>query len=108
MLCACTSSGCLFTLLTAPVPLQVWVLDALPGEVRSGDMGGADRPADLISTLQRLPLPIPSRHWLIGTLEGAGFSRQVATWAATNLTPLAGTDGLGWGFDLAGIAQMFR
>lgn len=32
--------------------VQVWVLDALPGEVRSGDMGGADRPADLISTLQ--------------------------------------------------------
>jgi hypothetical protein len=35
-----------------PRPVQVWVLDALPGEVRSGDMGGADRPADLISTLQ--------------------------------------------------------
>lgn len=87
---------------------QVWVLDALPGEVRSGDMGGADRPADLISTLQQLPLPLPSRHWLISRLEEAGFSRQVAAWAATNLTPLAGGGGLGWSFDLSGIAQMFR
>lgn len=98
---------------TAPTPcfiaarLQVWVLDTLPGEVRSGDMGGADRPADLISTLQRVPLPVPNRQWLISHLEGAGFSRQVAAWAATNLAPLP-SGGLGWGFDLAGISQMFR
>lgn len=87
--------------------LQVWVLDALPGEVRSGDMGGADRPADLISTLQRVPLPVPNRQWLINHLESGGFSRQVATWSATNLAPAVG-GGLTWGFDLAGIAQMFR
>lgn len=90
-----------------PRPVQVWVLDTLPGEVRSGDMGGADRPADLISTLQRVPLPVPNRQWLISHLEGAGFSRQVAAWAATNLAPLP-SGGLGWGFDLAGISQMFR
>ena len=60
-----------------PPSLKVWVLDALPGEVRSGDMGGADRPADLISTLQGIPLPVPSRHWLVGHLESTGFSRQV-------------------------------
>lgn len=93
-----------------PRPVQVWVLDALPGEVRSADMGGNDRPADLISTLQQVPLPVPSRHWLIAHLEAAGFSRQVSAWAATNLAarqPAAG-GGLGWGFDLSGIAQMFR
>ena len=89
--------------------MQVWVLDALPGEVRSGDMGGADRPADLISTLQQVPLPVPSRNWLIGHLEAAGFSRQVSAWAATNLAAAAGgSGGLSWGFDLAGIAHMFR
>lgn len=88
---------------------QVWVLDALPGEVRSGDMGGADRPADLISTLQAVPLPVPSRHWLISHLEASGFSRTVAAWAATNLAPLAGgAPGMTWAFDLPGIAQMFR
>lgn len=87
------------------------MLDALPGEVRSGDMGGADRPADLISTLQQVPLPVPSRNWLVGHLEAAGFSAQVSAWAATNLAAQAGgssSSGLGWGFDLAGIAQMFR
>lgn len=83
------------------------MLDALPGEVRSGDMGGADRPADLISTLQSVPLPVPSRHWLISKLEASGFSQQVASWASTNLAPLAG-GGLGWTFDLAGISQLFR
>lgn len=35
------------------LPMQVWVLDTLPGDVRSGDMGGADRPADLITLLQQ-------------------------------------------------------
>lgn len=86
------------------------MLDTLPGEVRSADMmGGADRPADLISTLQAVPLPVPSRHWLIQRLESAGFSRDVATWAATNLVHAPnGGEGLSWGFDLAGIAQMFK
>ena len=90
------------------------MLDALPGEVRSGDMGsaaggaGADRPADLISTLQACPLPVPSRNWLVAHLEAGGFSRQVATWASSNLVPLpAPHAGMGWGFDLAGIKQMF-
>jgi pimeloyl-ACP methyl ester carboxylesterase len=92
-----------------PRPVQVWVLDALPGEVRSGDMGGADRPADLISTLQAVPLPLPSRHALVAHLEAAGFSRTVAAWAATNLGPApGGGPGLSWTFDLPGIAQMFR
>ena len=69
--------------------LQVWVLDALPGEVRSGDMGGADRPADLISTLQNvrnccMPLrtvawPLSPWHCACGhaaSLGGAGFARH--------------------------------
>jgi pimeloyl-ACP methyl ester carboxylesterase len=92
-----------------PRPVQVWVLDALPGEVRSGDMGGADRPADLISMLLAMPPVIPSRHWLISQLEAANFSSAVARWAATNLAPLAsGAPGLTWAFDLQGIRQMFR
>ncbi len=40
----------------------------------------------------------------------ASHDLQVAIWAATNLAPLpsSGDGGLGWGFDLSGIAQMFR
>ena len=91
-----------------PRPVKVWALDALPGEVRSGEMGAQDRPADLITTLQHLPLPLPSRHWLVQRLEAAGFSTAVAAWAATNLAPLPGGGGLGWSFDLAGIADMYR
>jgi hypothetical protein len=58
----------------------------------------------------QIRLPVTSRNWLTSKLEAAGFSRQVAIWAATNLAPLPSSSdgGLGWGFDLAGIAQMFR
>jgi hypothetical protein len=41
-------------------------------------------------------------------LESAGFSRTVAAWAASSLAPSSGGEGLVWGFDLPGIAQMFR
>ena len=52
----------LITLILPPPCVQAWVLDALPGEVRSSEMGGQDRPADLITALRRTPLPIPSRQ----------------------------------------------
>lgn len=89
--------------------MQAWVLDALPGEVRSGEMGNQDRPADLITALLRMPLPLPSRQALISRLEEQGFSTAVATWAAMNLTPFQGDpSSLVWGFDLNGIAEMYR
>ena len=94
-----------------PRPVQVWVLDALPGEVRSGEMGQTDRPADLISTLLTMPLPIRDRPSLISYLERAGFSPAVAAWTASSLTPVSPTDrsqGFVWSFDLQGIAEMYR
>lgn len=94
-----------------PRPVQVWVLDALPGEVRSGEMGQRDRPADLITTLVSTPLPIPDRAYLISCLDRAGFSAPVAAWTASNLTPVDPNDksqGLTWAFDLHGIAEMYR
>jgi pimeloyl-ACP methyl ester carboxylesterase len=91
-----------------PRPVRVWVLDALPGEVRSGEMGAtADRPADLIDALRAAPTPLPSRAALAARLARAGFSDAVAAWAATNLEP----DGAGawdWAFDLEGVAEMYR
>jgi len=94
-----------------PRPVKVWVLDSLPGEVRSGEMGAVDRPADLISTLLNTPLPIADRASLIQRLEVAGFSPQVASWAALNLAPYDPVDrskGMGWTFDLSGIAEMYQ
>ena len=70
--------------------VQVWVLDALPGEVRSGERGGQDHPADLIAALQQLPMPIPNRSHLQNYLVQRGFSLQIARWASTNLRPLHG------------------
>lgn len=90
-----------------PRPVKVWVLDALPGEVRSGEMGAQDRPADLITTLQSIRLPVSSRSALISFLEGRGFSAGVATWAASSLVSAPG-GGLVWSFDLPGIAQMYK
>jgi len=90
-----------------PRPVKVWVLDALPGEVRSGEMGATDRPADLITTLQRIPLPISSRGELVSWLESAGFSLPVASWTAQNLAPIKSGHGLTWSFDLKGIASMY-
>jgi pimeloyl-ACP methyl ester carboxylesterase len=91
-----------------PRPVRVWVLDALPGEVRSGEMGAtADRPADLLDALRAAPTPLPSRAALAARLARAGFSGAVAAWAATNLEP----DGAGawdWALDLEGAAEMYR
>lgn len=92
-----------------PRPVKVWALDSLPGEIRSGEMGGTDRPADLITTLQRIPLPQANRSDVISFLERSGFSKQVSAWVATNLKPLAPGDArLTWGFELEGIASMYR
>eukprot|EP00967_Tisochrysis_lutea_P079082 scaffold108029_cov20-Tisochrysis_lutea.AAC.2 len=40
-------------------------LDCLPGEVRAGEIGGKDHPAKLISTLQAMPTPLPSRNAVV-------------------------------------------
>ena len=72
------------------VTLQVWVLDALPGEVRAGDSQRKDHPADLIACLQRLPMPIPNRTLLQNYLSDHGFSNHIAKWTSTNLKPVNG------------------
>lgn len=63
----------------------------------------------LLSHLQSIALPVSSRCALASFLEGRGFSPAVAAWAATNLAPAAGGGpGLAWGFDLAGISDMYK
>ena len=69
----------------------MWVLDALPGDVRAGaGPGRQDHPADLIAALQRITLPLPNRSHLQSLLTGQGFSPPIARWASTNLRPVNG------------------
>ncbi len=114
-----------------PRPVQVWVLDAPPGEARAGGGGGpgtgggggggADSPAQLIESLRRLQLPVASRADVIDHLVAHGFSLPVARWMTTNLKPVDGaaplssstssgdsSGGLTWAFDLDGIAEMYQ
>lgn len=95
-----------------PRPVQAWVLDALPGEVRNDDDSGQDHPYDLIKTLQSIPLPIKSRSDLINELISKGFSKSIATWMTTNLVPMNSSNstqnGFRWSFDLTGIEQLYK
>lgn len=70
--------------------VQVWVLDALPGEVRTGGQETQDHPRTLIAHLRQIPLPLPNRTALQNNLLDAGFSLTVARWASTNLQPVNG------------------
>ena len=92
-----------------PRPVQVWVLDALPGEVRAGGGldGGADHPSDLIAALQKLPQPLESRAALIDALTARGFSLPIARWMTTNVKPASDGRGLRWAFDLDAIADLY-
>ena len=61
------------------------MLDALPGDVRAGDPSSQDHPANLIRTLQRVPLPLPNRTALQQQLAQQGVSAPITQWASTNL-----------------------
>lgn len=54
------------------VVLQAWVLDTLPGDVRAGEPGRKDHPADLIAALRRLPLPVADRNSVMDYLTQLG------------------------------------
>ena len=90
-----------------PRPVQVWVLDTLPGTVRTGGPDGHDHPGDLIDTLRSVPLPVADKQQLVAHLTERGFSRGVAQWTATNLERTHPGGGLQWGFDLDGIKEMY-
>jgi len=86
-----------------PRPIQVWVLDTVPGDVFAD---GGDHPRDVINYVRALPMPLSSRTELVTALTGAGFTQAGAAWMTTNLTPMP--DGrLRWAFDIAGIAEMY-
>ena len=66
------------------------MLDATPGDVRAGGGIRQDHPADLISALLGVALPLPSRSTLQALLGQQGFSPPIAKWASTNLRAIDG------------------
>ncbi len=90
-----------------PRPVQVWVLDTVPGDVRA-DPASQDHPRDLIARLMEMPLPIRSPNVLVQDLVEDGFSFEVAAWVATNLTMHRSGEGYEWVFDLNGVKQMYE
>ncbi|XP_002983041.2 protein ABHD11 [Selaginella moellendorffii] len=88
-------------------PVQAWILDATPGEIRAGG-GGEDHPAELIEALRRLPAQVPSRRVVLNSLTDFGFSEEIAKWMTTNLKPARDSSDLFWTFDLNGISDMYR
>merc|ERR1719158_2197778 len=58
-----------------PRPVQVWVLDTVPGDVKQAP-GAGDHPRDLIERLLQFPLPIRSPNMLVRELSKDGFSFQ--------------------------------
>jgi pimeloyl-ACP methyl ester carboxylesterase len=90
-----------------PRPVQVWVLDTVPGDVWCE---AGDHPRDTINHARTIPMPIPTRKHLVDSLVGAGFTLPGAQWMTTNLTPApppAENGELTWTFDLEGIVDMY-
>jgi pimeloyl-ACP methyl ester carboxylesterase len=70
-----------------PTPVDVWVLDTLPGYVAVTGPQRKDHPADLIQVLKTLPLPVKSRSSVVEWIQEQGFSEAIARWMTTNLKP---------------------
>lgn len=93
-------------------PVRVWVLDATPGKVRPGG-DGEDHPGELIAFLQRMPKQVFSKQEVVSAIVQEGFSVDVAQWVVTSLRPIRNSSsrrslGFSWGFDLNGIADMYK
>jgi pimeloyl-ACP methyl ester carboxylesterase len=94
-----------------PRPVDVWVLDTTPGEVRLGFSAEnrQDHPEDLIQALMKFPSPVSQRRDVVNYLQSRGFSTDIARWMTTNLKAHATVpQALDWSFDLPGVAEMYQ
>lgn len=81
---------------------SVHVLDSPPGP--SLEAPSTVQVQQVLSSIDRLPQPSPSRDAAVATLEGYGLSPIVARWIATNLMPAS--DGYRWRFYIPGLREM--
>ncbi|KAL9428131.1 hypothetical protein AB3S75_030178 [Citrus x aurantiifolia] len=85
------------------LPKQLWVLDSVPGEVKTENSEGEVE--KVLQTLQSLPSSIPSRKWLVNHMMELGFSKSLSEWIGTNLKKSGERET--WAFNLDGAVQMF-
>lgn len=86
------------------LPKQLWVLDSVPGEVKTENSDGEVE--KVLQTLQSLPSSIPSRKWLVNHMMELGFSKSLSEWISTNLKKSGERET--WAFNLDGAVQMFN
>ncbi|GIL50106.1 hypothetical protein Vafri_6425 [Volvox africanus] len=65
-------------------PRQLWVLDSQPGLVAAEQDAGTGI-SRVLNVVHSVPLPIPSRAWLLRHLRDRGLSDALANWLASNL-----------------------
>lgn len=85
----------------------VWSLDSPPGPVlgRASREQDAD-PARILSLLQKIPLPAPSRDALRQPLKEAGLPEPIVQWLLTSA--VQAQDGWRWLWDLDGVESLLR
>ncbi|KXZ45178.1 hypothetical protein GPECTOR_57g468 [Gonium pectorale] len=69
-------------------PRQLWVLDSQPGKV-SAEQDAGTGVSRVLREVQSVPLPIPSRAWLLQHLRSRGLSEALAAWLASSTVPAA-------------------
>ncbi|XP_031258341.1 protein ABHD11-like [Pistacia vera] len=89
---------------SAALPKQLWVLDSVPGEVKSENSDGEVE--KVLQTLQSLPSQVPSRKWLVNHMINLGFSKSLSEWIGSNLKKSGEHET--WAFNLEGAVQMFN
>ncbi len=88
---------------------QLWVLDAVPGDVTMTDDALARHEVvRVIGTLKEIALPLSSRAGLVQILTRRGFSEPLARWMTTNLRHDRSAGGFVWRFDLPGVEALLH
>jgi pimeloyl-ACP methyl ester carboxylesterase len=93
-----------------PLPLNSWILDSLPGPYETSTASSDSQSvAQILSILQTIPVPFPSRHLLIKSLiEQHHISSSIATWLGTSVIDSPTGSGSEWAFQLPVVLELFQ
>ncbi|KAK3166043.1 hypothetical protein QOZ80_1AG0040810 [Eleusine coracana subsp. coracana] len=89
---------------SAVLPKQLWVLDSVPGEVKTDNSDGEVE--KVLQTLASLPSSLPSRKWVVDHMLSLGFSKSLSEWIGSNLKK--DNEHVTWAFDLQAAIDMFN